>query len=76
MAVGRRGGRLDALEGALAREPVGTRVFRGAVYGTRRAPTTTASDALGRFSALPGAPRSVWQGPFRAPGGAPILKRY
>lgn len=53
----------------------GTLAARSAVYGTRRTPITNAGHARSQLAAAGLGPHSVWQGPRRRPGGAPIVKR-
>lgn len=53
----------------------GTHVADMAIFGTRRTPQKTAGDALDRRSASGIGPHSVWQGPHKVIGGAPVLRR-
>lgn len=69
-------GLVSNLENIVARSGAeATRVFRGAFFGSRYTKPTNAGTALGRRSALTGAPRSVFQGPTQIRSGAPVLKR-
>jgi hypothetical protein len=52
-----------------------THVVRLALYGTRRVPTSNAGDGPEQTPAMGLAKRSVWQGPKKTYGGAPILRR-
>lgn len=53
----------------------GTHVADVAIFATRRAPTTNAGDASSRRPAVGIGPHSVWQGPTKIRGGAPVLRR-
>lgn len=57
--------------------PAGVYISRQAAYGTRETPATSASDARDQRSANGRGPRSVYDGPRRAPGrpGTPALRR-
>jgi hypothetical protein len=53
----------------------GSYVADVAIFGTRRAPRTNAGDAESRLPASGVGLHSVWQGPRKILGGAPVLRR-
>lgn len=53
----------------------GTYVADVAIFATRRAPDRDAGDAVPRRPAGGVGPHSVWQGPKKIRGGAPVLRR-
>jgi hypothetical protein len=52
-----------------------TRVFATALYGTRHFRPPSAGDAPARRPADALGIHSVWDGPLKVAGGAPVLKR-
>jgi hypothetical protein len=52
-----------------------TRTFRTVLYGTRHFRAPSAGDAPNRRPADAPAIHSVYDGPRKVPGGAPVLKR-
>ncbi len=53
----------------------GSHVADVAIFATRRAPERDAGDAPSRRPATGIGPHSVWQGPKKILGGAPVLRR-
>ncbi len=66
----------DLMRAAHKLGAVGTFVADTAVYGSRPKPDRSASIAAPRRTARDSIGKhSVWEGPTRIPGGAPVLRR-
>lgn len=71
----KRGLRGAVLDAAKKRGADATHVARVALFGTRPTVDTNAGDAAPSRAAVGVGLQSVWQGPRKIKGGAPVLKR-